>query len=60
MRPGAPNATVKASGNYRIGATAVEHTVRADIFPGGTFPDYELTDHTKTRRRLSELQGSTR
>jgi hypothetical protein len=24
--------------------------------PGGTFPDYELTDHTKTRRRLSELQ----
>jgi peroxiredoxin len=32
--------------------------VRADIVPGGTFPDYELTDHTKTRRKLSELQGS--
>jgi peroxiredoxin len=32
--------------------------VRADIKPGGTFPDYELTDHTKTRRRLSELQGN--
>jgi len=31
--------------------------VRADIVPGGTFPDYELTDHTKKRRRLSELQG---
>jgi len=31
--------------------------VRADIVPGGTFPDYELTDHTKTRRTLSELQG---
>jgi peroxiredoxin len=31
--------------------------VRADIVPGGTFPDYELTDHTKTRRRLSDLQG---
>jgi len=31
--------------------------MRADIAPGGTFPDYELTDHTKTRRRLSELQG---
>jgi peroxiredoxin len=31
--------------------------VRADIAPGGLFPDYELTDHTKTRRRLSELQG---
>jgi peroxiredoxin len=32
--------------------------VRADIVPGGTFPDYQLTDHTKTRRRLSELQGN--
>jgi peroxiredoxin len=31
--------------------------VRADIAPGGTFPDYELTDHAKTRRRLTELQG---
>ena len=32
--------------------------MRADIAPGGIFPDYELTDHTKTRRRLSELQGN--
>jgi len=31
--------------------------MRTDIAPGGTFPDYELTDHTKTRRKLSELQG---
>jgi peroxiredoxin len=31
--------------------------VRPDIAPGGTFPDYELTDHDKRRRRLSELQG---
>lgn len=31
--------------------------MRVDISPGGIFPDYELTDHTKTRRRLSELQG---
>jgi len=31
--------------------------VRADIAPGATFPDYELPDHTGTRRRLSELQG---
>ncbi|GLV53666.1 hypothetical protein KDH_05180 [Dictyobacter sp. S3.2.2.5] len=31
--------------------------MRTDIVPGATFPDYELTDHTKTRRRLSELQG---
>ena len=27
--------------------------MRADIVPGGVFPDYELTDHTKTRRRLA-------
>jgi peroxiredoxin len=32
--------------------------MRPDIVPGKTFPDYELTDHTKTRRRLSELQGA--
>jgi len=32
--------------------------MRPDIAPGGVFPDYELTDHTKTRRRLSELQGT--
>ena len=31
--------------------------MRADIVPGGVFPDYELTDHTRTRRTLSELQG---
>jgi peroxiredoxin len=31
--------------------------VRSDIVPGAVFPDYELTDHAKKRRRLSELQG---
>lgn len=31
--------------------------MRADIVPGGTFPDYELPDHASTPRRLSELQG---
>ena len=31
--------------------------MRSDIAPGGTFPDYELPDHTSTPRRLSELQG---
>ncbi len=31
--------------------------MRPDIKIGATFPDYELTDHTKTRRKLSELQG---
>jgi peroxiredoxin len=29
-----------------------------DIAPGGRFPDYELTDTDKRRRRLSELQGN--
>jgi peroxiredoxin len=32
--------------------------VRSDIIPGAEFPDYELTDHARTRRSLSELQGS--
>ena len=31
--------------------------MRADIARGEVFPDYELTDHTGIRRRLSELQG---
>lgn len=31
--------------------------MRADIVPGVRFPDYELTDHTKKRRQLSEIQG---
>ena len=31
--------------------------MRADIVPGAAFPDYELTDHSGTRRKLSELQG---
>jgi peroxiredoxin len=31
--------------------------MRADIVPGTAFPDYELTDHTGKRRKLSELQG---
>jgi peroxiredoxin len=31
--------------------------MRSDIVPGGIFPDYELPDHTKTMRSLSQLQG---
>jgi hypothetical protein len=31
--------------------------MRADIAPGGTFPDYELPDHKSIPRRLGELQG---
>jgi peroxiredoxin len=29
-----------------------------DFAPGSTLPDYELPDHEKTPRKLSELQGS--
>jgi len=32
--------------------------MRADIVPGSVFPDYELSDHPATRRKLSDLQGS--
>ena len=32
--------------------------MREDIRPGAEFPDYELTDHTGSRRKLSELQGN--
>jgi peroxiredoxin len=31
--------------------------MRSDIIPGGVFPDYQLPDHTRTLRKLSELQG---
>jgi len=31
--------------------------MRSDIVAGAIFPDYELSDQTGTRRKLSELQG---
>src|SRR6202040_1819908 len=31
--------------------------MRADIVAGAVFPDYELTDQTGKRRKLSDLQG---
>jgi len=31
--------------------------MRSDIIPGALFPDYELSDHTAKRRKLSGLQG---
>jgi len=31
--------------------------MRSDIVPGVHFPDYELTDHTAKRQKLSALQG---
>ena len=33
-----------------------EGTLRHDIVPGATFPDFELPDHLGKLRRLSELQ----
>src|SRR4051794_24700004 len=30
--------------------------MRSDVAPGGTFPDYSLSDHRGTHRTLSELQ----
>jgi hypothetical protein len=46
-----------AAGVSRHSSTDRSRIMRSDIAPGGTFPDYELPDHTKTARRLSELQG---
>ncbi len=31
--------------------------MRVDLVPGAVLPDYELPDHTNTKRTLSELQG---
>lgn len=31
--------------------------MRHDMVPGAVFPDYELSDHTAKRRKLSALQG---
>ncbi len=31
--------------------------MRSDMVPGAIFPDYELSDHTAKRRKLSKLQG---
>jgi peroxiredoxin len=32
--------------------------MRNDMVPGARFPDYELTDQTATRRKLSAIQGA--
>ena len=31
--------------------------MRSDMVPGASFPDYELSDQTGQRRKLSTLQG---
>src|SRR6202022_1784947 len=41
-----------------VGENVLEDsTMRSDMVPGAVFPDYELSDHTAKRRKLSELQG---
>jgi peroxiredoxin len=35
----------------------IEVTMRPDIAPGKTLPDYQLPDHTRAMRKLSEIQG---
>src|SRR5262245_34249618 len=42
---------------YPLPTADHELPMRSDIVPGSPFPDYELSDHTAKRRRLSELQG---
>ena len=32
--------------------------MRPDIVPGAIFPDYELSDHTAKRRKLSDCKGN--
>ena len=34
--------------------------MRSDIAPGGTFPDYELPDHTSTMRGSASCRATTR
>jgi hypothetical protein len=31
--------------------------MRSDVVPGTNFPDYELSDQTAKRRKLSELEN---
>ena len=42
---------------HEINIRVQELTMRSDIVPGGTFPDYELPDQDSVPRKLSELQG---
>ena len=50
-------ATYDIDGGQQLARRVKGVAMRSDITPGGTFPDYELPDHTNVPRRLSELQG---
>ena len=52
-RPATPRFMSKPAANTHRNRTVM----RANIVAGAVFPDYELPDHTNTRRRLGELQG---
>jgi peroxiredoxin len=48
---------IKLTARRTLEARRITPLMRADIKPGALFPDYELSDHTGTHRKLSELQG---
>src|SRR5215218_2916113 len=57
MRQGLPGREAAQSAPVSSHMNSGGQQMRPDISPGGTFPDYELPDHTRALRRLSELQG---
>src|SRR5215204_3596117 len=57
MRQGLPGREAVQSAPTSFHTNSGGQQMRPDIVPGGTFPDYELPDHTTVLRRLSELQG---
>ena len=57
--PARPTTSTAANSSFRAEPVAPRGpAMRSDIAPGGTFPDYELPDHTGTRAPVSELQGA--
>src|SRR5689334_8085683 len=56
-RPGTSLARCRAAGGTVSGRSPTEASMRSDIVPGSTLPDYALPDHTRVTRTLSEIQG---
>jgi len=50
-------ATFDIDGGQQLVSAKEVRTMRPDIRPGGTFPDYELPDHDNVPRKLSDVQG---
>jgi peroxiredoxin len=55
--PATPATHVRLRRNAAPRIQILRFSMRSDIVPGAIFPDYELSDHTAKRRRLSELQA---